>query len=84
MAGAILVVGAVSHAYKTEQNAREIFPTPFLECPPNLRNKSAYEPNLALFFAISTLIFCSLCLLFFIFFIFSWGGDYLIKIDDIL
>ena len=48
---------------------------PLLKRPLNLQNKSAYEPNFALFFAISTLIFCSLRLLFFDFsFIFFVGG----------
>ena len=88
MAGAVFrvfVVGAVFHACKTEQNSREIFFNPLLKRWLDLRNKSVYDPNFALFFAISTLIFCSLCLLFFVFFSFLFFllGDYLIKIDDI-
>jgi len=69
----VFVVGAVSHACKTEQNSREIFFSPLLK---RWRNKSAYDPNFALFFAISTLVFCSLCLLFFVFFLFYFfvGG----------
>ena len=74
----VFVVGAVSLTpKKTEQNSRKIFFNPLLKGWLDLQSKSAYDPNFALFYAISTLIFCSLCLLFFCFFsflIFLLGG----------
>ena len=77
MAGAVFnffVVGEASLTPVKQNKTLAIFFQPFLKRPPNLGNKSVYDPNFATFFVISTLIFCSLCLLFLFFAVLFFVG----------
>ena len=62
----VFVVGAPSHAHTNAHTTLAIFSAPFWSFR-HIFTKSVYEPNFATFLVISTLIFCSLCLMFFIF-----------------
>ena len=77
---ALFVVGALSHAIWI--NAKKTLAKFFAAlCGSFLQifAKNVYEPNFALFLVISTLIFCSLCLMFSMFCVLFLVGGYLIK-----
>ena len=59
------------------------FPSAFLEFVADCRKQYVYEPNFANFLVISSLIFCSMCLMVFKRYVFHfWLGSYLITSFD--
>ena len=64
----LFVVGAASlRPSRCKQNSRIFFCAAPFESFVQFFAKRVYEPNFATFFVISALIFCSLCLMFFVF-----------------
>ena len=73
------------HAHlNVKQDSLEFFQRIFGVCSRFLRDKNVYEPNFANVVVISTLIFCSMCLMMFTLFLFLLLGGYPIRIDVFL
>ena len=81
----LFVVGAAPPPHlNVKRGSREFFQRIFGVCSRSLQDKNVYEPNFANVVVISTLIFCSLCLVIFTLFLFLLLGGDRIRIDVFL